>query len=60
MGDVQDFLALQELWHEVRLSQVLEYWKSARYLPRFMDDYKLKTEVVRGWAWQRGMASRSS
>ena len=30
----------------MRQSQVLEYWKSAPYLLSFMDDYKLKTEVV--------------
>ena len=45
-GDVQDFLALDKIGREVRQPQVLEYWKSAPYLLSFMDDYKLKTEVV--------------
>ena len=45
-GDVQDFLALEKIGSEVRQPQVLEYWKSAPYLLSFMDDYKLKTEVV--------------
>ena len=45
-GDVQDFLALQKIGREVGQPQVLEYWKSAPYLLSFMDDYKLKTEVV--------------
>ena len=44
--DVGDFLALQRIGNEVRQPQVLEYWKSAPYLLSFMDDYKLKTEVV--------------
>ena len=44
--DVGDFLALQKLGFEVGQPQVLEYWKSAPYLLSFMDDYKLKTEVV--------------
>lgn len=44
--DVQDFLAIQEIGREVGQPQVLEYWKSAPYLLSFMDDYKLKTEVV--------------
>ena len=44
--DVADFLALQEIGRKVRQPQVLEYWKSAPYLLSFMDDYKLKTEVV--------------
>ena len=45
-GDVEDFLALDRIGREVRQPQVLEYWKSAPYLLSFMDDYKLKTEVV--------------
>ena len=45
-GDVQDFLVLQAIGREVDQPQVLEYWKSAPYLLSFMDDYKLKTEVV--------------
>ena len=45
-GDVRDFLALDKIGREVRQPQVLEYWKSAPYLLSFMDDYKLKTEVV--------------
>ncbi|WP_419936988.1 helicase-related protein [Candidatus Palauibacter sp.] len=45
-ADVGDFLALQKIGREVRQPQVLEYWKSAPYLLSFMDDYKLKTEVV--------------
>ncbi len=45
-GDVQDFLALEKIGREVGQPQVLEYWKSAPYLLSFMDDYKLKTEVV--------------
>ena len=45
-GDVQDFLALERIGREVGQPQVLEYWKSAPYLLSFMDDYKLKTEVV--------------
>ena len=44
--DVGDFLALEKIGREVRQPQVLEYWKSAPYLLSFMDDYKLKTEVV--------------
>ena len=45
-GDVRDFLALEKIGREVRQPQVLEYWKSAPYLLSFMDDYRLKTEVV--------------
>ena len=45
-GDVGDFLALEKIGREVRQPQVLEYWKSAPYLLSFMDDYKLKAEVV--------------
>ena len=44
--DVRDFLGLTEIGREVRRPQVLEYWKSAPYLLSFMDDYKLKTDVV--------------
>ena len=44
--DVGDFLALEKIGCEVRQPQVLEYWKSAPYLLSFMDDFKLKTEVV--------------
>ena len=44
--DVGDFLSLEKIGREVRQPQVLEYWKSAPYLLSFMDDYKLKTEVV--------------
>ncbi|WP_428273526.1 helicase-related protein [Candidatus Palauibacter sp.] len=47
-GDVEDFLALEKIGREVRQPQVLEYWKSAPYLLSFMDDYKLKTEVIAG------------
>jgi hypothetical protein len=46
-GEVRNFLALQEIGREVDQPQVLEYWKSAPYLLSFMDDYKLKSEVVR-------------
>ena len=46
--DVGDYLALQKIGREVRQPQVLDYWKSAPYLLSFMDDYKLKTEVVAG------------
>ena len=45
-GDVSDFLALQKIGHEVGQPRVLEYWKSAPYLLSFMNDYKLKSEVV--------------
>ena len=45
-GDVRDFLALEKIGREVEQPQVLEYWKSAPYLMSFMDDYKLKKEVV--------------
>ena len=45
-GDVRDFLAIEKIGREVRQPQVLEYWKSAPYLLSFMDDYKLKAEVV--------------
>jgi len=45
-GDVRDFLALEKIAREVQQAQVLEYWKSAPYLLSFMDDYKLKAEVV--------------
>ena len=44
--DIYDYLALQKIGREVGQPQVLEYWKSAPYLLSFMDDYKLKTEVV--------------
>ncbi len=44
--DVGDFLALQEIGRVVGQPRVLEYWKSAPYLLSFMDDYKLKSEVV--------------
>ena len=44
--DVGDFLTLGKIGREVRQPQVLEYWKAAPYLLSFMDDYKLKTEVV--------------
>jgi len=44
--DVRGFLALEEIGRAVDQPQVLEYWKSAPYLLSFMDDYKLKTEVV--------------
>ena len=44
--DVQDFLALEKIGREVGYPQVLDYWKSAPYLLSFLDDYKLKTEVV--------------
>lgn len=44
--DVQDFLALEKIGREVKQPRVLEYWKSAPYLLSFMDDYKLKTEVM--------------
>ena len=46
--DIGDFLALDKIGREVGQPQVLEYWKSAPYLLSFMDDYKLKTEVVEG------------
>ena len=45
-GDVRDFLALEKIGHEVGQPRVLEFWKSAPYLLSFMDDIKLKTEVV--------------
>ena len=45
-GDVRDFIALEKIGHEVNRPQVLDYWKSAPYLLSFMDDYRLKTEVV--------------
>ena len=54
-GDVQDFLALEEIGREVKQPQVLEYWKSAPYLLSFMDNYKLKTEVVA----RLGMSSKN-
>ena len=44
--DVQDYLSLQKIGREVGQPRVLEYWKSSPYLLSFMDDYKLKTEVV--------------
>ena len=44
--DVQDFLSLQKIGREVNQPRVLEYWKSAPYLLSFMDDYKLKTNVL--------------
>jgi hypothetical protein len=46
VDDVRDFLVLGQVAREVDQPQVLEYWKSAPYLLSFMDDYKLKTEVV--------------
>ena len=45
-ADIGDFMALDRIGREVSQPQVLEYWKSAPYLLSFMDDYKLKTEVV--------------
>ena len=56
--DVGDFLALQKIGREVGQPQVLEYWKSAPYLLSFMDDYKLKTEVVArlGMSSENGLA----
>ena len=45
-GDVQDFLTLEKIGREVGQPAVLEYWKSAPYLLSFMDDYKLKAEVI--------------
>ena len=53
--DVQDFLALEKIGREVKQPQVLEYWKSAPYLLSFMDNYKLKTEVVA----RLGMSSKN-
>ena len=44
--DVRDFVALEQIGRAVGQPQVLEYWKSAPYLLSFMDEYKLKTEVV--------------
>ncbi|MYE70323.1 MAG: DEAD/DEAH box helicase, partial [Gemmatimonadetes bacterium] len=44
--DVGDYLTLGEIGREVGQPRVLEYWKAAPYLLSFMDDYKLKTEVV--------------
>ncbi|MCQ3803218.1 MAG: helicase-related protein [bacterium] len=44
--DVRDFLALQEIGYAVGQPRVLEYWKSAPYLLSFMDNYKLKSEVL--------------
>ena len=43
----------------MRQPQVLEYWKSAPYLLSFMDDYKLKTEVVAslGTASESGLSN---
>ena len=56
--DVGDFLALQKIGRDVGQPQVLEYWKSAPYLLSFMDDYKLKTEVVArlGMSSENGLA----
>ncbi len=47
-GDVQDFLALEQIGREVNQPRVLDYWKSAPYLLSFMDDYQLKKRVVAG------------
>ena len=44
--DVQDFLALEKIGHEVGQPSVLDYWKSAPYLLSFMDDYQLKKKVM--------------
>ena len=57
-GDVQDFLAIEKIGREVGQPQVLEYWKSAPYLLSFMDNYKLKTEVVArlGMSSENGLA----
>ncbi len=54
----QDFLALEKIGREVRQPHVLEYWKSAPYLLSFMDNYKLKTEVVArlGMSSENGLA----
>ncbi|MDD9999983.1 MAG: helicase-related protein [Rhodospirillaceae bacterium] len=45
-ADIGDFIALDRIGRKVKQPQVLEYWKSAPYLLSFMDDYKLKTEVI--------------
>ena len=45
-ADVGDFLALEKIGREVDQPQVLEYWKSAPYALSFMDDYRLKTEIL--------------
>ena len=57
-GDIQDYLTLEKIGHEVGQPQVLEYWKSAPYLLSFMDNYKLKTEVVArlGLSSENGLA----
>ena len=57
-ADVQDFLALEKIGREVRRPHVLEYWKSAPYLLSFMDNYKLKTDVVArlGMTSENGLA----
>ena len=58
-GDIQDFLVLEKIGDAVRQPQVMEYWKSAPYLLSFMDDYRLKTEVVArlGLSAENGLAS---
>ena len=45
-GDVQDFLALEQIGREVNHPRVLEYWKSAPYLLSFMDHYQFKKKVT--------------
>ncbi len=44
--DIQDFLVLENIGQAVQHPHVMEYWKSAPYLLSFMDEYKLKKEVV--------------
>lgn len=45
-GDVERFVALSRVGEAVGQPAVLEYWKSAPFLLSFMDEYKLKREVV--------------
>lgn len=44
--DIRDFLVLENIGQAVQHPHVMEYWKSAPYLLSFMDEYKLKKEVV--------------
>jgi hypothetical protein len=45
--DVHDFLALQEVARTLEHTTTLEYWKSAPFVLNFMEDYKLKRDLLK-------------
>lgn len=50
--DLQSYLAVERLASRLDAGEMLEYWKSAPYLPNFMDGYKLTRRLER--AEERG------